>query len=67
MEALVTDWSFYAAHVWDQINDTWNVTTILGILAGLIGVGVVFTLLWWGVRKTARAVMSAVKRGRISV
>lgn len=59
-------WSDFS-DIASAITSVWSVSTIVGILAGLIGVGVTFTLLWWGVRKTTRSIMSAVKRGRISV
>lgn len=44
-----------------------DVTTIIGFLAAIIGVSAVFVLMWFGVRKGVRSVMSAVKKGRLSV
>lgn len=44
-----------------------DVTTIISFLAAIIGVSAVFVLMWFGVRKGVRSVMSAVKKGRLSV
>lgn len=41
-----------------------TVVEILGVCAGA-SVGLVF--MWWGVRKVVRALMSAFKRGKISL
>lgn len=41
-----------------------TVVEILGVCAGVSGG---FAFMWWGVRKVVRALMSAFKRGKISL
>lgn len=44
-----------------------SVETIVGVLAVLVGsvIGIVF--MWWGVRKVVGAIMSAFRKGRVSL
>lgn len=44
-----------------------DVTTIVGFVAAIIGVGAAFVLMWFGIRKALSAVMGSVKKGRIGV
>lgn len=39
---------------------------IVGILAGIIGVGMTFVLMWFGVRKLISIFRKAVTKGKIS-
>ena len=50
-----------------SITGTINVTSIIGILAAAITVAAGFAFMWWGVRKGARMVMGAIRKGRIGV
>lgn len=40
---------------------------IVGVLAGMIGVGMAFVLMWFGVRKLISIFKKAVTKGKISV
>lgn len=51
----------------DAITNQINVTTIVGILAGAAAVCVGLAFLWWGARKVISMIMSAFKKGRVSV
>lgn len=44
-----------------------SVEQILGVLTTVIAVAVAFVFFWWGARKVTRVVMSAFRRGRLSV
>lgn len=51
----------------DAITSTMSVTQIVAMIAGIIGVGMTFVFLWWGVRKGFRAIMGAVTKGKLKV
>lgn len=40
---------------------------IVAVLASVVGAGVVFMFLWWGVRLAFRSIMGAVKNGTLSI
>ena len=42
-------------------------TQIVAVLAGIIGVGMTFVLMWFGVRKLISIFRKAVTKGKISV
>lgn len=44
-----------------------TVENVLAVLTTVIGVAIVFVGFWWGARKVTRVVMSAFRKGRISV
>ena len=44
-----------------------SVATIVAVLASLVVAGIGLVFLWWGVRKAIRSLMSAFKKGRMSV
>lgn len=44
-----------------------TVENILAVLTTVIGVAVAFVFFWWGARKVTRVVMSAFRKGRLSV
>lgn len=44
-----------------------SVAQVLTVLASVVGVGMVFFLMWLGVRKATRAFTSAVASGRIRI
>lgn len=54
------------ASVVDVLKNQINVTSIIGIIAGIgvVCVGLVF--FWWGLRKVIKMVMSAFKKGRFT-
>lgn len=44
-----------------------SVGTIVEVLAVAAGVGVGMVFMWWGVRKLTKVLMSAFKKGKISL
>ena len=44
-----------------------SVSTVVEVLAVVTGACVCLAFMWWGVRKVARMIMSAFKKGRISL
>lgn len=44
-----------------------SVSTIVEVLAVLAGACVGLAFMWWGVRKLVRALMSAFKKGKVSL
>ena len=44
-----------------------SVETVVSILVVIIGACVGFAFMWWGVRKIISAVMTAFKKGKISI
>lgn len=51
----------------DAIEGVISPTALISILAGAVGVAIVFVLMWWGVRTVSKIIMRAVKRGKLSV
>lgn len=44
-----------------------SVTTVVGVLATAAGAAVGLAFMWWGVRKLTRVLMSAFKKGKVSL
>lgn len=44
-----------------------SVTTIIAIIAGAVGVAIGMVFMWWGVRKAAKVIMAAARRGKLSI
>lgn len=44
-----------------------SVTTVAEVLTYAVGVAIALVFFWWGVRKAVRVLMSAFRRGRMSV
>lgn len=44
-----------------------SVATVVEVLAVLAGAAVGLAFMWWGVRKLVRVIMSAFKKGKISL
>lgn len=44
-----------------------SVSTVVTVLGGIVGICIGLVFMWWGVRKGARMLMSAFKKGRLSV
>ena len=49
------------------LTESITVTQVLQVLASVVGVGMVFFLMWLGVRKAIRSFTSAVASGRIKL
>lgn len=58
-----TDWKT----VIDSVVAQFSVSTIVQVLVSIVTAGIGFVFLWWGVRKAYRAIMSAVRKGRMGV
>ena len=57
------DWSSVISALTDQI----NVSSVVAVLATFVAAGVGLAFMWWGVRKGIRSLMSAFRKGRVSV
>lgn len=44
-----------------------SVSSVVGVLATAAGAAVGLAFMWWGVRKLTRVLMSAFKRGKVSL
>lgn len=56
-----------ATTVFQTLHESLNFTTILSVIGVALGAGVGIFLGWWAIRKVLRVVMSAFKKGKISV
>lgn len=51
----------------DAITAQISVSSIVGVLASVVGVGIGLVFLWWGVRKAISALMGAFRKGRLGL
>lgn len=58
-----SDWSSVITALTGQI----SVATVVEVLAVIAAAGAGFAFMWWGVRKAVKALMSAFKKGKISL
>lgn len=58
-----TDWSAVITALTGQI----SVSTIVAALATFVTAGIGIVFMWWGVRKGVRSLMSAFRKGKMSV
>ena len=49
------------------VTSQFSVANIVAMIAGILGVTVVFVFLWWGVRKGFKAITKAATRGKPTV
>lgn len=49
------------------VTSTFSIASIVAVLAAVVGSGIVFVFLWWGVRLSFRSIMGAVKNGTLSI
>lgn len=42
-----------------------SVTTVIGVIAGVVGAAIALVFMWWGVRKLARTLMAAFRSGKL--
>lgn len=54
-------WSSVLSAMTSQI----SVTTVVSVLASVVGAGIGLVFMWWGVRKMARVLMGAFKSGKL--
>lgn len=55
------DWSSVLTAMTGQI----SVSTVVGVLASVVGAGIGLVFMWWGVRKLARTLMAAFRSGKL--
>ena len=65
-EGETVSWSSFSG-VLSGLTSQINVTSILAIVAGLVGAAVGLAFMWWGVRKLISVIMKAFKKGKVSV
>lgn len=58
-----SDWSTVISAMTSQI----SVSTVVGVLSTLVTAGIGLVFMWWGVRKAARSLMSAFRKGKMSL
>lgn len=58
-----TDWS----SVISKVTEIFSVANIVAVITSVVGAGIVFVFLWWGVRMAFRSIMGAVKNGTLSI
>lgn len=44
-----------------------SVTSVVGVIAGALGISVGLAFVWWVARKGVRTLMSAFRKGKVSV
>lgn len=57
------DW----ASVISSVTSSFSTANIVAVLASVVGAGIIFVFLWWGVRLAFRSIMGAVKNGTLSI
>lgn len=57
------DWSSVISAITGQVSPS----TIIGVLAAGVAACIGIVFMWWGVRKMTRALMSAFRKGKLSV
>lgn len=63
--AVVTasDWASIITAITGQI----SVSTVVSAVATMVGAGIGLVFMWWGVRKAARTLLAAFRKGRVSI
>lgn len=57
------DWASVLSAMTGQI----SVSAVVAVLASTTGAAIGLVFMWWGVRKLARVLMSAFRKGKLSV
>lgn len=57
------DWAPIISAMTGQI----TVSTVVGVVATAIGAGIGLVFMWWGGRKAVRTLMSAFRKGKVSM
>lgn len=57
------DWASVLSAMTGQI----SVSTVVAVLASTTGAAIGLVFMWWGIRKLARVLMSAFRKGKLSV
>lgn len=57
------DWASIITAITGQI----SVSTVVAAVATMVGAGIGLVFMWWGVRKAARTLLAAFRKGRVSI
>lgn len=57
------DWASVMTALTSQV----SVSTVVGVLATLVTAGIGLVFMWWGVRKALKSLMSAFRKGKMSL
>lgn len=58
-----SDWASIITAITGQI----SVSTVVAAVATMVGAGIGLVFMWWGVRKAARTLLAAFRKGRVSI
>lgn len=58
-----SDWASLMTALTAQI----SVSSVVGVLASVAGTAVGLVFMWWGARKAVKVLMSAFKKGKMSI
>lgn len=67
MEGVTAITSTDFTSVLEVLQSQISVSTIVGVLGVAAGAAVGLAFMWWGVRKLTRVLMSAFKKGKVSL
>lgn len=56
-----SDWADVISAMTGQI----SVSTVVGVLAVVVGAGIGLVFMWWGVRKASKSLMAAFRSGKL--
>lgn len=54
------------APVMEALTAQISVTTVIGVVASVVGAGVGLVFMWWGVRKAMNSLMKAFRNGKLN-
>lgn len=57
------DWASIITAITGQI----SVSTVVSAVATMVTAGIGLVFMWWGVRKAARTLLAAFRKGRVSI
>ena len=57
------DWASIISAITGQI----SVATVVAAVATMVSAGIGLVFMWWGVRKAARTLLAAFRKGRVSI
>lgn len=55
------DWASVISAMTSQI----SVSTVVGVIAVVVGAGIGLVFMWWGVRKASKSLMAAFRSGKL--
>ena len=58
-----SDWASIITAITGQI----SVSTVVAAVATMVAAGIGLVFMWWGVRKAARTLLAAFRKGRVSI